>query len=137
MQLRCTSCLLLPSLLLRRSCTRVRTFGWRMVVIESLSQEQWLTLDAFLRKDSEANIGVMVMNRLEEVLNNLESRGFVYGDTRPYNILVSKSEAGIDVRLIDFDYSGEANKGRYPRDWNYRVRPKGAVGGALIKVDHD
>ena len=53
------------------------------------------------------------------------------------NILVSKSEADIDLRLIDFDYSGEANKDRYPREWNYRVRPKGAVGGALMKVAHD
>jgi hypothetical protein len=111
--------------------------GWKMAVIEFLPQEQWLTLDAFLRKNPEANIGVMVMNRLEEALNNLKSRGFVHGDIRPYNILVSKSEAGIDVRLIDFDYSGEANKDRYPRDWNYMVRPKGAVGGALMKVEHD
>lgn len=111
--------------------------GWKMAVIEFLPQEQWLTLDAFLRKNPEADIVVMVMNRLEEALNNLKSRGFVHGDIRPYNILVSKSEAGIDVRLIDFDYSGEANKDRYPRDWNYMVRPKGAVGGALMKVEHD
>ena len=105
MQLRCTSCLLLPSLLLRRSCTRVRTFGWRTAVIESLPQEQWPTLDTFLRKNPEADIGVMVMNRLEEALNKLESRGFVHGDIRPYNILVSKSETDIDLRFIDFDYS--------------------------------
>ena len=92
-----------------------------MVVMGFLPQGQWLMLDAFLRKNPEAN--VMVLNRLEEALKNLESRGFVHGDIRPYNILVSKSEAGIDVRLIDFDYSGEVNKDRYPRDWNYRVRP--------------
>jgi hypothetical protein len=111
--------------------------GWKMAVIEFLPQEQWLTLDVFLRKNPGADIEAMVMNRLEEVLNNLESRGFVHGDIRSYNILVSKSETDIDLRLIDFDYSGEANKDRYPRDWNYRVRPKGADGGALMKVEHD
>ena len=37
-----------------------------MAVIGFLPQEQWLTLDVFLRKNPEADIEAMVKNRLEE-----------------------------------------------------------------------
>jgi tRNA A-37 threonylcarbamoyl transferase component Bud32 len=98
--------------------------GWKMAVIEFLPQEQWLTLDVFLRKNPGANTEAAVRDQLGEALNILRCGGFVHGDIRPYNILVSTLGADINVRLIDFDYSGEAEKDRYPRDWNYLVRPK-------------
>jgi hypothetical protein len=43
----------------------------------------------------------------------------------------------IDFRLIDFDFSGKEDEDNYPRDWNAALRPVGAVGDAVLKVEHD
>ena len=89
MELRRTSCLLLPNLLLRRSSTRARTF---------LVDGKWISppravahARCFLRETHEADIGKGT-NQLTEVLKKLEPGEFVHGDIPPRNILVSKSE---------------------------------------------
>ena len=72
---------------------------------------------------------------LRVALEKLHSRGLVFGDLRPPNVLI----VGDKVVLIDFDWCGEAGKARYPSDillveetWH-----PGVQRGGLIKQAHD
>lgn len=72
---------------------------------------------------------------LRVALEKLHSRGLVFGDLRPPNVLI----VGDKVVLIDFDWCGEAGKTRYPSDimlaketWH-----PGVQRGGLIEQAHD
>jgi len=57
---------------------------------------------------------------LRNVLNALESRSYVHGDLRPNNFMVGIDEATeeIEVKVIDFDWAGEAGEVYYPAERN-------------------
>ena len=61
---------------------------------------------------------------------------YVHGDLRAQNLLYSR-EHGFSI--IDFDWSGEVNKARYPANMNHIdiTWPAGAEPTRLITVDHD
>ena len=63
----------------------------------------------------------------------------VHGDFRSPNVLVSMQEGSDDVqvRIIDFDWSGEEGRAFYP---NVNVTlnwPEGVECGSPLKVEHD
>jgi len=103
--------------------------GWTMIAMEWLPEEAWVTLNRV--QDVKEYV-----SKLRDVLEPLWEDKWVHGDIRHRNILVPTS-GEIDFRLIDFDSSGKEDVDRYPRDWNYTFRPEGAVGGAVLKVEHD
>ncbi|KAF9779198.1 hypothetical protein BJ322DRAFT_1013639 [Thelephora terrestris] len=49
---------------------------------------------------------------LRAALDKLHSRGLVFGDLRPLNVLIM----GDKVMLIEFDWCGKAGQARYPSD---------------------
>jgi len=103
--------------------------GWKMVAMEWLPDEAWMTLNHVQDVTEYAS-------KIQEVLEPLWADKWVHGDIRHHNILVPTS-GEIDFRLIDFDSSGKENVDRYPRYWDHTFRPRGAVGGAVLKVAHD
>ena len=78
-----------------------------------------------------------VAEPLRKAVKTLHDKGFVFGDLREPNVLVT--EEG-EVQLIDFDWAGHAGEARYPYDiaitsdhgWHADVRP-----GGLIAEGHD
>ena len=78
-----------------------------------------------------------VTEPLRKAVKTLHDKGFVFGDLREPNVLVT--EEG-EVQLIDFDWAGHAGEARYPYDiaitsdhgWHADVRP-----GGLIAREHD
>ena len=73
---------------------------------------------------------------IQEAINILHSNNVVFGDLRPPNILVGDDTA----MLIDFDWCGEAGKGRYPPE----INPDESIGwhpdvgsDCLMIPDHD
>jgi serine/threonine protein kinase len=74
---------------------------------------------------------------IEEAIKILHQKDLVFGDLRGPNIIVG--EEG-NVKLIDFDWCGEAGKARYPPDlnvssdigWHPEVKQQG-----LMEKDHD
>lgn len=74
-------------------------------------------------------------------LARLHEAGFVHGDVRNVNVLVRNEDAPEsepDVLLIDWDWSGHQSEATYPRAVNPDVaRPKDALSGMPMKVDHD
>ncbi|KAI5996108.1 hypothetical protein EDC04DRAFT_2872396 [Pisolithus marmoratus] len=70
-------------------------------------------------------------------LAEFHKEGFVHGDIRDTNIMVSKSD-NTQFRIIDFDWAGIAGEVKYPAFLNPEVRrPEGASDGKPILAEHD
>ena len=70
----------------------------------------------------------------ERILDKLHERNFVHGDLRLPNFILD----GDQVKLIDFDWAGEAGSVKYPFLINNTVKwADGVVPGNLILHEHD
>lgn len=74
--------------------------------------------------------------QLREAIKTLHQHGFVHGDLRAPNVLVTMKGK---PKLIDFDWCGKEGEARYPGDialrahkWHEGVKP-----GGLITKEHD
>ena len=71
-------------------------------------------------------------------LRSLHTKGICHGDIRAYNMLFCTDRPS---RLLDFDFSGESGKKKYPsgysRDINDAQRHPSAVAGARLAKEHD
>ena len=74
---------------------------------------------------------------LRGFISEYHRHGFVHGDIRKPNILVSSSD-NTDFRLIDFDWAGRHGTARYPSKINPEIPwPEGVDVHALIEFEHD
>ncbi|CAG8641683.1 1890_t:CDS:2, partial [Paraglomus occultum] len=71
----------------------------------------------------------------------LHNTNTVFGDLRTPNILLVErvpSESTISAILVDFEWCGIDQRGRYPLSMSRTVPwPPGAEPGALLRKDHD
>ena len=120
----------------------VLSCGWSVVVMELLEEPDWVSVLKIVDKAEQR----MVCDKVKEHVLTLHEKGFVHGDIRFQNVLVKRPSAGngdtLSVRLIDFDWAGEVNKGKYPFFVNPDLghefkRPSGVKGGGLITTQHD
>lgn len=104
--------------------------GWFMVVMDRLAPEGYATL-------WEVALTKRTFDTIRNCLVRLHQMGYVHGDVRDMNIMVSKRD-GTSV-LIDFDWAGKIGDVRYPMNVNRAGiwRPSGAVDGKLIMAEHD
>ncbi|KAK0209775.1 hypothetical protein IW262DRAFT_1281192 [Armillaria fumosa] len=73
--------------------------------------------------------------QIEKALQTLHSQGFVFGDLRRPNVMFTPDSKAL---LIDFDWSGEEGKVRYPKGLSSGVAwHKDARDFQLIKKEHD
>ena len=79
-----------------------------------------------------------VKERLKEVLVQMHQRGFVHGDVRNVNVMVTNGPT-VEVMLVDFDWAGKIGEARYPMNINREdvYRPDDAVDSAHILAEHD
>jgi len=74
---------------------------------------------------------------LRGLISEYHRRGFVHGDIRKPNVLVSNSDS-TDIKLIDFDWAGLQGHVHYPARLNSQIPwPKGVDEHALIEFEHD
>ena len=79
--------------------------------------------------------GAPELLQLHEIINTLHAKGFVFGDLRLPNIVITDKG---QVQLIDFDWAGEEHQVRYPISISTAIRwAEGVKGLGLIKKEHD
>ena len=85
--------------------------------------------------DLKAPLSDKVLQQLEDGLKVLHEQNLVHGDLRRPNILTDEEGR---IRLIDFEWSGEAGAVRYPALLNPEITwPKGVEAGGWIRPEHD
>ncbi|TFK72797.1 hypothetical protein BDN72DRAFT_815502 [Pluteus cervinus] len=74
--------------------------------------------------------------RVRDIVTVLHSNGYVFGDLRSPNIMITTTQ---EVKFIDFDWAGEDGKSTYPLLMSERINwPEGVeIGGAVMKKEHD
>ena len=101
--------------------------GWQVVAMEHVADAcHW---DAAMRKPAA---------RLQAAVQALAAAGFVHGDLREPNVLVTGAGEESDVSVIDFGWAGTAGVARYPHFMSRNVLwPEGAADGEPITAAHD
>ncbi|KAI6041164.1 hypothetical protein EDC04DRAFT_2879030 [Pisolithus marmoratus] len=103
--------------------------GWFMIVMDDLSNN-YETLE-------NQRVPIPTKSLIRTKLAEFLEEGFVHGDIRDTNIMVSKSD-NMQFRIIDFDWAGIAGEVKYPAFLNPEVwRPEGASDGKPILAEHD
>jgi serine/threonine protein kinase len=105
--------------------------GWKMVVMEYIDESYQLLSE------------VEPMNReqfrdsIQHSVSLLHKYGFVHGDLRTSNILVSKSHS--KALIIDFDAAGKAGEVVYPPNLNTAdiKWPRSVRDGVSVTKEHD
>lgn len=103
-----------------------------MVVMEHVVGE---TLSR-LKPEGGSRLSVInLCQSLRNIVEMLHGQGFVFGDLRTPNIMITPQNA---IKLIDFDWAGKAGVVKYPLLMSSGITwPSGATGGALITKQHD
>jgi hypothetical protein len=113
--------------------------GWYAVVMEEISCETYSSYhhirNAGLLSNEQHR---QIRESLVACVRILHKSGLVHGDIRDSNLLV-RTDGTLDIKLLDFDWAGEANVVRYPMNVNGVdiKRPEDAYDGVLITKDHD
>jgi serine/threonine protein kinase len=98
----------------------------RMVVMEYIDGE---TLDKAKR------IPPMSRDCIRHALDLLHKSGYVFGDLRPPNVMVTKNQ---EIKLIDFDWAGLHMKAQYPILISRNLPwPEGVEALCLMETSHD
>ena len=66
--------------------------------------------------------------KLKKALRIIPDQGFVHGDVRWPNILISKDE----INFVDFDHCGKEGVQRYQWEWDHMHRLEDAKEGDLM-----
>ncbi|KAJ7044904.1 hypothetical protein C8F04DRAFT_906437, partial [Mycena alexandri] len=92
--------------------------GWYVVVMDYLSEDQWLPLSSLMGSISEDNRKA-AREQIERLANKFHTAGWVHGDLRTANMLaqsewMTEGTATSLLQIIDFDWSGKAGSARWP-----------------------
>ena len=102
-----------------------------MVVMEYIDG---VTL-AVAKKDLDEEKMKRVQSEVRRALNLLHEHGFVFGDLRLPNIIVTKDG---QVKLIDFNWAGQGGQAKYPPLLSQGIAwPEGVTPLAVMKPEHD
>lgn len=113
--------------------------GWKMVVMEFLQGPVWQNGSSLSEHDTTVQRELSIVR--DKILPLLQKKGYVHGDIRMANLMFRMGRAGDDsdpaVKLVDFDYAGEAGKTTYPWNLNTTLRPPGHRPCAPLDFLHD
>ncbi|KAJ2930697.1 hypothetical protein H1R20_g6391, partial [Candolleomyces eurysporus] len=111
-------------------------------VMERLPQ-QWVTLYS-LAEDSPSDFEQYsqgILNKLKHVITVLKQQGYVHGDFRSNNIMINTNTLGdeskVDIKIVDFDWSGKAQVAHYPGSRNPNITWPGIPGGPVEQGDDE
>ncbi len=102
-----------------------------MVVMEYIDGQTLATA----KENMDREVTERVQSEVNRALGLLHSSGLVFGDLRSPNIMVKGTG---EVKLIDFNWSGEQGQVKYPYLISKDIRwPEGVEALAIIKYNHD
>ena len=120
-------------------CCKKATSRFYMVVMEDLANAQ--QLGSYINNETPIEHKRFLLEQSEKALRELHTNHYCHGDFRGNNILVvpSNNAIGMDIRVIDFDWSGKADKDTYPYFMNHFVLRwhETASDGEVLKPEHD
>ena len=121
-------------------CCQKATSRFYMVVMEDLANAQ--QLGSYIQNNENLiECKRFLLKQCEEALKELHTNRYCHGDFRGNNILVvpSNNAIGMDIRVIDFDWSGKADEDTYPYFMNhFDLRwHETASDGEVLKPEHD
>jgi len=107
-------------------------------VIECLDLCAWQTLHEFLKYDATAVNRTQLQEVVDSIIEKLGSKNYVHGDLRSNNIMIQSNmmDKSVDLRVIDFNWAGEAGQVRYLAERNREIWWPGEA-GEPIEQDHD
>jgi len=107
-------------------------------VMEYFDPCAWETLHQFLKYDAAAVDRTQLQEALDGIIEKLESKKYVRGDLRNNNIMIRTDvmDKSVELKVIDFDWAGEAGQVCYPAERNREIQWPGKAGGP-IEQDHD
>jgi len=90
-----------------------------------------------IEKGRRSIIRPQVEKGIKHIVGLLEGKGYVHGDLRAANIMIKRDS--LELKVIDFDWAGEAGHTYYPVERNDEIRdwPKGSKQGGVISMGHD
>jgi serine/threonine protein kinase len=105
-----------------------------MIIMDRMSEYRPLSIFSALDK---ARLSSWLKPKLSGLVHSFHEQDLVHGDLRDANVLVW--EDGEEVKLIDFDWGGNAGEVRYPSAINCTDfwRPRGVTDGVIITKEHD
>ncbi|KAF8330247.1 hypothetical protein F5887DRAFT_1287342 [Amanita rubescens] len=102
-----------------------------MVVMEYIDGDMFTVTK---KKMSEESVET-VRSTVRRALELLHSRGFVFGDLRPPNVMITKDG---EVKLIDFNWAGEEGQAKYPLLISSEIAwPEGVKALAVMRREYD
>ncbi|KAF0392168.1 Protein kinase-like domain containing protein [Gigaspora margarita] len=111
--------------------------NWLLVYMEYLDNHSTLNRVAFNLNDQDRS---SLRVKIEKMVKHLHNLDHVHGDLREGNILIRQFENNdFDVKLIDFEWSGEVGSACYSHFMNHvNIKwPDGAEDGKLVTKAHD
>ncbi|KAF5319587.1 hypothetical protein D9619_008374 [Psilocybe cf. subviscida] len=115
--------------------------GWKMVVMEYLESRVWKDGSSCKLPEEDEVVRREIRTVRNKILPLLQEKGYVHGDIRLDNLMFRMDRAGDDsdpaVKLVDFDFAGEAGKTAYPWNLNTACRPQGQMPCAPLEFSHD
>lgn len=116
--------------------TELLPSGWTVVVMDKVDAP--LLAMEVINLTTREKCGIM--EDLTTAVKIMHDYGYVHGDLREPNILITRDqELGVRAYIIDFDFAGKEGQARYPYDLNvcsFRWLEDEDI-GQLIKKTHD
>ena len=109
-------------------------------VMEYLDPSIWQTLYQLSKPKKKLNkpTANQLRGALQEIIAALDEKKYVHGDLRSNNIMIRTDvmDKSVELKVVDFDWAGEAGQARYPAERNKEIQWPGEAGGP-IEQDHD
>ncbi|KAJ2921962.1 hypothetical protein H1R20_g15134, partial [Candolleomyces eurysporus] len=110
--------------------------------MERLPQE-WVTLYSLAENNPSdfEQCSQGILNKLKYAITVLKRQGYVHGDFRSNNIMINANMLGdegkVDIKIVDFDWSGKAQEAHYPGSRNPSIPWPGIPGGPVEQGDDE
>ncbi|CAH1767615.1 7779_t:CDS:2, partial [Entrophospora sp. SA101] len=109
--------------------------GWKMIIMEYLSPEKFITVYEALSPPDKTKSDKF-LELAKNAINLLHGEGYVHGDVRTSNLMISNDKDRI--MIVDFDWAGQEGVAKYPYIMNMNVPwSHGVQNGGMIRKEHD
>ena len=109
-------------------------------VMEYLDPSIWQTLYHLSKPKKKLNkpTANQLRGALQEIISALDEKKYVHGDLRSNNIMIRTDvmDKSMDLKVVYFDWAGEAGQVYYPAEQDREIQWPGEAGGQIEK-DHD
>lgn len=133
----CSSIGRAPDLLYCSDDNEAKTlWGFKMVIMEYISA---ISLDQkFIKGEIKTESCKVIYEDIKQAIGLLHEKNSVFADLRASNILIIDTEENQRAMLVDFDWCGKSDEGRYSPSMNKNISwPPGAKPRTLLRKDHD